>query len=228
MYTLNLWDACRNASVKHLVFLSAAGDMTLEGSKKALHPVYAAHVAYKFFLEQKLWTGGVPFSWTIIGPTLFFSNDWRSKGYLLGKGYFNEPLGSKGVSRVDPNDIGLAAAKALEDGGQQWAGKKISVGSKELYTAEDTARIWSSALGRDIKAAPTNAETLAQLEKDSTPQVGAAFARDLALMYRQFEEHPFGITEDDYKVQVKFLGKEPSSYQKFVNETAEEWKTEAK
>jgi hypothetical protein len=45
-------------------------------------------------------------------------------------------------------------------------------------------------------------------------------------MYGVFQDHGFGMTEEQYEHQVKFLGREPSSYEAFVEKTAQEWLTE--
>jgi hypothetical protein len=35
-----------------------------------------------------------------------------------------------------------------------------------------------------------------------------------------------GMSEEDYKTQVEFLGREPAKYEDFVMKVAEEWKKE--
>lgn len=71
---------------------------------------------------------------TILGPTLFFGNDLRGKGGMMGPGgVYGEPIGTKGVSRVDVKDIALAVVKVAEEPGR-WSGRKIMIGSRELYT----------------------------------------------------------------------------------------------
>lgn len=228
IYTLNLWDAAECAGVKHVVFLSACGDMSVQAVQQqgSIRNVRAAHVAHKFFLEQSLSSGGWGFSWTVIGPSLFFSNDFRSKGHILQEGLFNEPLGSKGVSRTSERDVGLAVAKALADGGETTSGRKIYVGSKRAYTGDEIARLWGEALGREVRAAHYGPEAKAQLEEGLGKHVGAAFGRDLALMYRMMDREVFGMTDEQYAAQVEFLGKEPDAYEEFVRGTAEAWLAE--
>jgi uncharacterized protein YbjT (DUF2867 family) len=232
--TLNFLSAIQaSGCVKHLVYLSACGDFTLEAIQRGmLRNVCAAHVAVKFLVEAKLRHGLLErgekggFSWTMIAPSLFFSNDLRSKKQLLVDGFFDEPLGSKGVSRVDPGDIALGVAKALEDDGQEWTGKKVMIGSLKTYTNWDVANIWSNALGKEIKPALSDSEGLKHFEKEFAAKAGAAWGRDLRLMYETFEVQEFGMTEENYEEQVKLLGKEPEKYEKFVEDTAREWKGE--
>ncbi len=76
------------------------------------------------------------FSWTVVGPTLFMENDRRAKGSMLAgaEGFFPEPIGTAGVSRVACADIALGVAKAIEDRGKVWDRKKIMIGTKQTYT----------------------------------------------------------------------------------------------
>jgi len=232
--TFNFLSAIQaSGCVKHLVYLSACGDFTLEAIQRGtLRNVCAAHVAVKYLVEAKLRHGlhkrseKGGFSWTIIAPSLFFSNDLRSKKQLLVDGFFDEPLGSKGVSRVDPEDVALSVAKALEDDGQLWAGKKIMIGSLKTYTNQDVANIWSKVLDNDIKPALSDEEGLKHFEKEFAVKAGAAWGRDLRLMYEIFEAQGFGMTKENYDEQVKLLGKEPEKYERFVEDTARQWKEE--
>jgi uncharacterized protein YbjT (DUF2867 family) len=232
--TFNFLDSIkRSGCVKHLVYLSACGDYSLEAIQRGvLKDVSAAHVAVKFLIEAKL-RHGLPersekggFSWTIIGPSLFYSNDLQSKRHLLEDGIFIHPLGSKGVSRVDAGDIAIGVTKALVDDGESWHGKKVMIGSLETYTSQDVANLWSNALGKEVKPILSDNEGFNRSEKDFTAHAGAAWGRDLRLMLEGFEAQRFYMTKEDYDEQVKLLGKEPESYSKFVEETAKEWKVE--
>jgi uncharacterized protein YbjT (DUF2867 family) len=233
MVTLNFFDAMSHAGcVKHLVYLSACGDYDLGAIQAGkLRSNAASHVLVKFILEAKLRYGfeksrGQPggFSWTIIGPSLFFDNDLRTKESILTQRFFDEPLGSRGVSRVDPEDIALAVANALQDDGQVWGGKKVMVGSLETYTDNDVTKLWSEALGVTIKPAKGDGDGLAAFEGRFRPKWGPMWARDMRLMYEWFEAEGLSMTRAEYDDQVALLGKEPASYEKFVVSTAEEWK----
>ena len=234
MLTLNLFDALqRSGSVKHVVYLSGCGDYGFDviRSGNALKRNASGHVVVKYILEAKLRHGIPPrseeggFSWTILGPTLFFSNDLRSKKPLLERGFFDEPLGDKGVSRVDTKDIALAAANALEDDGNVWSGKKVMIGSLERYTNKDTEMLWSNALGVEVTSVLSDKEGLDATEENLKQFLSPMWARDLTLMYKYFSQEGFGMTGAEYDEQVALLGKTPSSYEEFVRTTAEEWKS---
>jgi uncharacterized protein YbjT (DUF2867 family) len=236
MLTMNFFNALQRAgSVKHVVYVSGCGGYGLDAISRAaggaLQKNTSGHVVVKYIIEAKLRHGVPPrseqggFSWTILGPTLFFSNDLRSKKALLERAFFDEPLGDKGVSRVDPADIALAAANALEDDGKVWGGKKVMIGSLETYTNKDTAKLWSSALGAEVTAILSDKEGLDATEEYFRNFLSPMWARDLRLMYEYFGQEGFGMTQTEYDDQVALLGKAPSSYEEFVRTTAEGWKS---
>ncbi|KAK7433030.1 hypothetical protein QQZ08_000503 [Neonectria magnoliae] len=235
MVTLNFFDAMKRAgTIKHLVYVSICGDFDLDAMRSGtLHDSAAGHVLVKHVLEAKLRYGLSPpwgqpggFSWTILGPTLFYTNDLRSKQSILKQGFFDEPLGRKGVSRVDPADIALAAVNALQDDGKVWASKKVMIGGLKTYSNVEVAKLWSEALGTNIVPAKSDEEGFAALEELFRLRVNPAFGREMKLMYEWFDGSGFGMTEAEFQDQVALLGREPTSYEQFVSKTAEEWKVE--
>jgi hypothetical protein len=143
---------------------------------------------------------------------------------MLEEGFFDEPLGSKGVSRVDPGDIALAVANALQDDGRAWNGRKVMIGSLERYTNNDVAKLWSEELGVEITPAMSDEIGLAAFETLYRTRINPLWARDMRLMYEIFESEGFGMNQAEYDDQVALLGKAPASYEKFVKTAAEQWK----
>lgn len=232
LVTLNVLDALTRAqAVKHIVYLSGCGDFDL-GSIRAgfLKSLSAGHIVVKAILEAKLRYGSSPrnelggFSWTILGPTLFFTNDLHAKQNLLDNGIFDEPLGSRGVSRADPKDIALAVSNALEDDGRMWGGKKIMIGSLKTYSNTEVAKLWADALGFQVTTVRSDDDGLATIERRSRPLLSAQWARDIRLMYGWFKAQGFGMAEKEYEEQVLLLGKTPASYEGFIKKTAYEWR----
>lgn len=130
----------RSGCVKHLIYLSACGDLMPESifHERVGGVVIPGHVLVKTPVEQMLWQSKTfqeqGRTYTILGPSLFFVNDLRGKETMMGPmGVYGEPLGTKGVSRVDVEDIALAVVHVAEDP-HKWNGKKVNIGSKELYT----------------------------------------------------------------------------------------------
>lgn len=224
----------RSPTVKHLVYLSACGDfLAPDFAKQVLRTCLAAHVLVKIITEQTLQATGARaeaggFSWTLIGPTLFMENDRRAKGPMMASGFFPEPIGTTGVSRVACRDIALGVAKAVEDQGRVWDRKKIMIGTKQTYTANDVAKLWGEALGRTIRMQGSDADGLDGVEEHLAAGIGPAWGRDLRLMYeafnsRSFHGKGFALSDDDFENQKKLLGREPSGYEDFVKAEAAEW-----
>lgn len=231
--TANFLDAIkRSGTVSHLVYVSACEDYSIDAIKNgALQGQSSSIVLVKYLVEAQL-RHGTPsrqeqggFSWTILGPSLFFDNDFRTKRQILEDGVFGVPMGNKGISRVDLGDIALAAANALEDDGQRWGGKKVMVGSLKTYTARETAELWSRALGKGIRPTLSDDAGFDSLENSFGQYAGPAWGRTLRLMYETFDQRGFNMTEADYNDQLALLRKEPGSYEEFVRSTAKEWTT---
>ncbi len=74
------------------------------------------------------------FTYTTIGPSLFFENDEKVKEPILFGKRWVEPLGEMGASRVSVGDVAAAVEVAVLDRGVKWAGRKINVGTLKRYT----------------------------------------------------------------------------------------------
>lgn len=223
--SLNLWNAAKRAGVSHLIYLSSAIDYSIEAVKAgALENMDALNTVGKLPLEHKLMYGRVPFTWTILGPTFFFTNDLRNKDSLLADGRFLALVGSKGASLVDTKDIALAVVKGLEDGGKQWAGKKIWLGSRKSYSADEILQTWAKALGKEVKRFDFGTEDYSGLERVLRQSEKPEWARTMVNMIHEFDLNGFGMNDEQYQQQLKFLGKEPTDYEVFVKETVAEWK----
>ncbi|KAK4554801.1 hypothetical protein LTR86_007949 [Recurvomyces mirabilis] len=229
--TLNFLDAMKKAGcVKQLVYLSALGDFTSEeGLKYTMRHSSAGIILVKSVLEYKMIYGDFPWMTARLGPGLFFSNDVRSKGPILSQGLFNDPIGSRGVSRISENDIARATAQIIRDPGT-WAGKKVMLGSKHKYTDLEIANLWSDVLKRPIKVRGSDPSSLLQVEDHLEAMItgGAGneptgFGRSFTSMLESFDNVGFGMSEAEYDEQVKLLGREPEDYAKWVAETGKSW-----
>ncbi|KAL9602569.1 MAG: hypothetical protein Q9219_001713 [cf. Caloplaca sp. 3 TL-2023] len=232
MTTCNVFSSIiRSGYAKHLVYLSASGDLMPDSVfHERFGGMMPAHVIVKTVIEQSLQYSKVfrenGRTYTILGPSLFYTNDLRGKETMMGPmGVYGEPIGTKGVSRVDPDDIALAVVKVAENP-EKWNGKKVDIGSRELYTEHHFSRLWSEALDKPIKVAPNNPQGLDQLEKHLSAATTPMWGRDIRLMYEIFGVMEFGTTDEGYETQKELLGKEPNSYEEFVRKTGAEWKKE--
>ncbi|KAF7187369.1 hypothetical protein HII31_11258 [Pseudocercospora fuligena] len=222
--TLNFLDAMqRVGTVKNLVYLSACGDFadTFEGFQKTIKVNSAAHVLVKPLIEYKLRLTDYGWTTTRLGPTMFFDNDVRRKERIR-EGFFDEPISDvpgRGQSKVSCEDIALIAKISLLDP-KSWAGKKIMIGSLKQYSGSEISGLWEEALGKKMQRIPEG-EGDARMENYETkaefPIHGNwAWPRDLRLMYETWASDGFGMTEEEYKVQIEALGREPRRYEDWV------------
>lgn len=226
-------DAFSRAGVRHVVYLSCAGEFTSpEGVAAMLREWSSASVVVKVAVEQKLWHATYPFKWTVVGPTLFFENDIRTKEILLGDGWMPEPLGERGVSRVSCKDVARVVAKSVEDGGEKLDKRKVNVGSLKRYTGREIEELWSKALGREIRMGKGDEEGLRAYEEHWAEVIpgtaGRAVGRDLGLMCRGWIKNGFGPSEDEYRLLRAVLGKEADDYETWVVETGKQLRAESK
>jgi nucleoside-diphosphate-sugar epimerase len=231
--TLGALDAFARAGVKHVIYLSCAGEFTSpEGAAAFLRAYGSASVVVKIAVEQRLWYGGYPFKWTVVGPTLFFENDVRTPEILVKEGFMPEPLGERGVSRVSCKDVARVVAKGVEDGGARLGGRKVNVGSWRRYTGSETEEMWTRALGRDVRMGKGDEEGLQAYEEHWAEVIpctaGRSVGRDLQNMCRGWVENGYGPSEDEYRLLRAVLGKETDDYAEWVAETGKQLREQSK
>lgn len=231
--TLGALDAFARAGVKHVVYLSCAGEFTSpEGVAGMLRDYGSASVVVKVAVEQRLWYGGYPFKWTVVGPTLFFENDVRTKEVLLKEGFMPEPLGERGVSRVSCGDVARVVAKSVEDGGEKLALRKVNVGSLRRYTGREIEELWSKSLGREVRMGKGDEEGLRAYEESWAHIIpgtaGRSVGRDLNMMCRGWVKNGYGPSEDEYRLLRAVLGKETDDYGEWVAQMGRKLKAEGK
>lgn len=211
--------------MRHLIYVSAAGDfVSPDGVRTVFWDCSAEHVLVKSTLETKLLHGAFGWKTTVLGPTLFFSNDLRSQASMLREGVFGEPLGERGVSRVATADVALAATNLILDPERKHAGTKVMLRSLKTFSKAQTAALWSKALGREVRMLGSDEEGLQRLEEEFV-KVGVErdWARDIRLMYETFAGREFGMGREEWEVQCEVLGKEPEGYEEWVAKTGREW-----
>jgi uncharacterized protein YbjT (DUF2867 family) len=199
--------AARLARVKRVVFMSVH-----EVDKAPWLP----HFGSKIGVEAGVRGSGM--TWTILRPNSFFQNDARAKTALLEYGVYPQPLGSKGVSRVDVRDIAEAAAIALTQDGH--AGRTYSVVGPRPLTGTESAAVWAQTLGRPIRYAGDDLDAWEQQMLQHAP---AWMVYDLKHMYAHFQEHGLAGTAEDVATLTKLLGHAPRAFEDYASETAAEW-----
>ena len=198
----------RLAKVKRVVYVSVH-----HADKAAWLP----HFGAKIGVEAGLRASGIPF--TILRPNNFYQNDYWFKDVLLQYGVYPQPLGSKGLSRVDVRDIAEAAAIALTTGAHD--GQSYDLVGPEAVTGESTAKSWSAALGKPIAYA---GDDLGAWEKVQLQYLPDWMVFDFRYMYEHFQKDGLIASAEAIARQTKLLGHAPRGFDAFARETAAAWK----
>ncbi|HJU85849.1 MAG TPA: NmrA family NAD(P)-binding protein, partial [Gemmatimonadota bacterium] len=102
----NAVEAARRAEVERIV---------LQSVLRAGEAPEIPHFASKIQILDRIRESGIP--WVVVSPSSFYQNDVVLRDLILGPGIYANPIGSKGVNRVDVRDVADVAATALlEDG----------------------------------------------------------------------------------------------------------------
>jgi nucleoside-diphosphate-sugar epimerase len=155
----------------------------------------------------------------ILRPNNFFQNDYWFKNALLQYNVYPQPIGDKGLSRVDVTDIAEAATITLTTDGHE--GKTYNLVGPDVLTGAKTAEMWGEAIGQPINYAGNDLDAWEQQFLQYLP---APVVFDFKLMYQVFQEEGFTATDEDIKIQTKLLGHPPRSFKDFTQEVATQWK----
>jgi len=200
--------AAKAAKIKKLVYLSVcmpAGSASIP------------HFRTKIPVENAVKDSGI--TYTILRPNNFFQNDLGMRDAIMMHGVYPQPIGGIGLNRVDVRDIAESAVKALMKTGHE--GKVYSLHGPDTLTGEDTARIYSTHLGREVRYAGDNLDAWAELVKNMMPEF---MVPEMRIMYNFYQEHGMAATDEDLENQQKILGRAPRSFDDFVKEIIPEWK----
>ena len=91
-----------------------------------------------------------------------------------------------GTSRVDLSDLATAIRNTLL-GGAKYHGRNFCIGTLKQYTADETAAIWTKALGRPIQPQYATPEVLEEYETTMRGFMSPAEARSLKMVSCQTE-----------------------------------------
>jgi uncharacterized protein YbjT (DUF2867 family) len=151
-------------------------------------------------------------------PTNFYQNDALFRADILG-GSFPQPF-ERPVNRVDVRDLGVAAARALLDTSLA-AGAYPVVGPRSL-SGDQCAAAWTHALGREVHCERDPARLAQALSRALDGKKRADFAATYAVL-RDFE------LKTDAKLLARtttLLGRAPTSYEAYVEDSAQAWSSE--
>lgn len=200
--------AAKKAGVKKIVYLSVA----LPADSH-----HIPHFASKIPIENAIRESGIGF--TILRPNNFFQNDLMFKDAIMQFGLYPQPLGMKGVSRVDSRDIADAAANALTEDGHD---KKIyNLHGPESLTARDCARIWGHHLGSEVNYMGDDLDKWSEAAAANMP---AWMVYDYRIMYEYFQKNGFKPMGNDAVEAEKVLHHPPRNFDSFCSGIAAIWR----
>src|SRR5688572_2810418 len=205
LVALNL---AREAGIDRIVYVSV-----IHADKYTNVP----HFTGKHTVERMIESLDLPA--TILRPAYFMQNERMVQQVIQGYGVYPMPIGSAGVSMVDTRDIAdIAVAELLrrDRAPAPLPRVKLDVVGPDVLTGASVAKIWSSALGREVTYA---GDDVAAFEAQMASFGPAWLAYDMRLMMSGIQQ--FGMQSADGAVDrlQKIMGRPLRTYADFVKET---------
>ena len=204
-------EAARKSGAKKIVYMSV---LLPPGSETI------PHFASKIPVEQAVRQSGL--AWTILRPNNFYQNDLGLREAVVNYGVYPQPLGDKGVTRVDVRDIADGAVNAFFDSSHD--GMTYPLNGPRVWTGEETARVYSDNLGRAVNYGGNDLEAWGRQVSAFMPEW---LVEDLQIMYRFFHEHGFQASPQELEMQRRLLGHGPRAFETFVWEVSAQWRSAA-
>jgi uncharacterized protein YbjT (DUF2867 family) len=198
-------EAAKAARIGHLTYLSV---VMPPGSE------VIPHFASKVPVEQAVQASGIP--WTVLRPNNFFQNDLWSRDAIMKFGVYPQPIGPRGLNRVDVRDIAEAAVNSFSQGG----GAIVPLNGPRGLTGDDTARVYSEQLGRPVRYGGDDLDVWAQQVSSVYP---AWMVEDFRIMYDYFIRCGVHASGRDFAAQEALLGHAPRDFEAFAAETVRQW-----
>jgi uncharacterized protein YbjT (DUF2867 family) len=209
----NFIDACEAAGIRRLVYVSAFHPLSRSRIVQRLFDgligLIGAHYKAKLRVERRVRASRM--SPVVLCPSNFFQNDELCLPEILD-GRYPQPLGGRAVSRVDTRDIGDAVARAVLDDVPPGAYPLVGPGA---WTGPECARVWSDALGMDVRYAGDDIDAWRMTVGARMPEARAA---DFARTYRVIQR--FGVRSGQHARATTewLLGAAPRDYRAYVAE----------
>lgn len=195
------------SGVRRIVYLSVH-----EAQSMPLAPHFAAKVAVEGALKES------DLEWTVLRPNNYYQNDVWFQQPIAEYGVYPQPIGSRGLSRVDVRDIAEAAATALTESGH--AGETYDLVGPEPWTGDRTATVWAEALGRDVRYA---GDDLDAWEAQSVEFLPDWMVYDFRVMFDLFQRRGLVGSDEALRRQETLIGHGPRKFEDFAREIAEVW-----
>ena len=201
--------AAKAAKVNKIVYMSV---FMPTGSEKI------PHFRSKIPVERAIKESGI--AYTILRPNNFFQNDLGLKSAIMQYSVYPQPIGGKGVNRVDVRDIADCAINALMKSGHE--GQTYEVHGPDILTGEGIARIYSKHLGREVRYSGDDLNAWGEKVKNMMPEF---MIPEMRIMYEFFQANGMIATKDELEKMQKLLGKKPRIFDEFVKEITVEWRS---
>ncbi len=198
----NAVEAARRAGIERIVFQSIL---------RADEAPEIPHFASKVRIHDQIRESGIP--WVLISPSSFYQNDVVLRDLILGPGIYANPIGSKGVNRVDVRDIAdVAASLLLEEGNTS---RDVPVVGPDTWTGPSIAAVYSEILGRRVRYSGDDLEAWAVAASGHLPRW---LLRDLRIMFDYFQRNSLLPTDRQIAESRAALGHEPRPFLDFARE----------
>jgi uncharacterized protein YbjT (DUF2867 family) len=204
LIALNL---AREAGIERVVYLSVI---------QADQYTNVPHFTGKHTVERMIESLDMPV--TILRPAYFMQNERMVQQAIQGYGVYPMPIGSAGVSMVDARDIAdVAVAELLRRDRALTSLPRVTldVVGPDSLTGESAAKVWSSALGRDVTYA---GDDVAAFEGQMASFGPAWMAYDMRLMMAGIQKLGMHGSAGAVKRVEAILGRPLRTYADFVKE----------
>ena len=204
LITLNL---AQEAGIERIVYLSV-----IHADKFTNVP----HFTGKHTVERMIESLDIPA--TILRPAYFMQNELMVQQTIQNYAVYPMPIGSAGVSMIDARDIAdVAVAELLRRDKASSALDRVTlelVGPQAL-TGASVAKIWSSALGRDIAY---GGDDVAAFEGQLASYGPTWLAYDMRLMMAGIQTFGMQAAEGTVDRLEAIIGHPLRTYEDFVRE----------
>ncbi|WP_421376791.1 NmrA/HSCARG family protein [Paraburkholderia sp. DD10] len=204
LIALNL---AREAGIERIVYLSV-----IHADKYTNVP----HFTSKHTVERMIESLDIPA--TILRPAYFMQNEQMVQQVIQNHGVYPMPIGSAGVAMVDTRDIAdVAVAELLrrDRASAPLARTTLELVGPDALTGASAARIWSSALGREVTY---GGDDVAAFEAQIASWGPAWLAYDMRLMMGGIQKFGMHGAQDAVDRLQAILGRPLRTYVDFVAE----------
>lgn len=204
LIALNL---AQEAGIERIVYLSV-----IHADKFTNVP----HFTGKHTVERMIESLDIPA--TILRPAYFMQNEAMVQKTIEDYGVYPMPIGAAGVAMIDARDIAdIAVAELLRRDRAPAALERVTlelVGPHAL-TGASVAKVWGSALGREIAYA---GDDVAAFEAQMAAYGPAWLAYDMRLMMAGIQKFGMQAAEGTVERLQALLGRPLRTYEDFVRE----------